>query len=263
MMSERAQRDVDIQNQVRLETFTFKTKTISKHCSKTSSIGANLKAKMWSAVPHHKVITNSLFIPPACGTGLSPALGAQCTLPLSRALLSPRGPALFPIILCQNIDAPSCTSAHSKPCCTLSLVVAVPGHSQMLFAVATSLLETIPLVLRRFGFNAGGAWVWCPSPRRSPAPGPWLCLELTQQWTPPQVFWPSMNSWSELNIPSESAVQLLALGMDVTGQEKKREGSALWETSGSAKLRERRHQKRTKPAPAKGPGIPVWISTCS
>lgn len=89
MMSERAQRDVDIQNQVRLETFTFKTKTISKHCSKTSSIGANLKAKMWSAVPHHKVITNSLFIPPACGTGLSPALGAQCTLPLSRALLAP------------------------------------------------------------------------------------------------------------------------------------------------------------------------------
>lgn len=45
MMSDRTQRDVDIQNRVLLKTLAFQTKTTSKYCSKSSSIGAKLKQK--------------------------------------------------------------------------------------------------------------------------------------------------------------------------------------------------------------------------
>ena len=124
---------MDIQNQVLLKTLTFKTKTILKYCSKTSSIGTTLKAKMLRAVPRSKVITHSLFTrrpPSTSGTGLQPALAAQYTLPhLSMGLLPPEVMLCSPLFSCYSIDAPSYTTAHSKPCYTFLLVMAVPGRS--------------------------------------------------------------------------------------------------------------------------------------
>lgn len=70
---------MDIQNQVLLKTLIFKTKTILKYCSKTSSTGTKLKTKMLSALPHSNMVTHSLFTrrPPSTpGTGLQPALVA-------------------------------------------------------------------------------------------------------------------------------------------------------------------------------------------
>lgn len=234
-MSERAQRDVDIQNRVLLKTLTFQTKTTSKYCSKSSSTGAKLKAERWSAVPHHKVITNGLFTPHTCGTGLPPALAAQGTLPLSRALLPPEAVLCSPSFCAgalmlqaahqhipstaapfhwwwQGLDIPKCSFLWPPRCWNQ-----FPSYSELLF-----------LMLEVEGFCAAvQGEVTHGNFHRHMSPGPWApqCLELTQ--LPPQAFWPSVNSWSGLNIPSESAVQLPALGRDVTGQDEQREGPAL------------------------------------
>lgn len=110
-----------------------KKKKILKYCSKTSSIGTKLKAKMLSAVPHSEVITHSLFTrrpPSTAGTRLQPALAARYTLPhLSMGVLPPEVMLCSPLFSCYSIDAPSYTSAHSKPCYTLLLVIAVPERS--------------------------------------------------------------------------------------------------------------------------------------
>lgn len=164
-MSERAQKDVDIQNRVLLKTLTFQTKTTSKYCSKSSSTGAKLKAERWSAVPHHKVITNGLFTPHTCGTGLPPALAAQGTLPLSRALLPSEVVLCFPSFCA---GALMLQAAHQHVPST-----AAPFHWwwQCLDIPKSSFLWP-PRCWNQFPsysfvFNAGGGGVLCRSPRRS------------------------------------------------------------------------------------------------
>lgn len=123
---------MDIHNQVLLKTPTFKTKTILKYCSKTSSIGTKLIAKMVSVVSHSKVITHSLFTrrpPSTSGTELLPPLAAQYTLPHpSTALLPPEVMLCSPLFSCYSTDAPRYTSVHSI-LGTLLLVTAVPECS--------------------------------------------------------------------------------------------------------------------------------------
>lgn len=107
---------------------------------------------------------------------------------------SPRGCALLPITLCWSTDAPSCTfQALLHPATAGGTAWILPDA----LCCGHLMLETTPLILRPFVFNAGGRWGLCPAQGEVPggnsschtSPGLWWpqCLELT----PAQAFWPS------------------------------------------------------------------------